>query len=84
MGGVKPSSDDGAWEGFARFEDIDLVDQNIGSEAEILTLGVNWFATKYTRISFNYVTSEVDYANLTNNGSSIDGSAINMRAQFHF
>jgi phosphate-selective porin OprO/OprP len=84
FGGVKPSSTSGAWEVFARFEDIDLSDQNLGTDAEILTLGVNWFATKYTRVSLNYVTSDIDYANLTNSGSSIDGSAVSMRAQFHF
>jgi len=84
FGGVKPSSTSGAWETFLRFENIELSDQDLGTDAEILTLGVNWFATKYTRLSLNYVTSDIDYASLTNSGNTIDGSAINMRAQFHF
>jgi phosphate-selective porin OprO/OprP len=84
FGGITPSSNTGAWEVFARFENIDLSDQNFGSDAEILTLGVNWFSTKYTRLSLNYVTTDIQYASLTNNAAEIDGSAISIRAQFHW
>ena len=84
FGGVKPSSEHGAWEIFTRFESIDLSDQYIGSNAEILTLGINWFSTKYTRLSLNYVSTDINYADLTNASAEIDGSAINMRAQFHW
>jgi phosphate-selective porin OprO/OprP len=84
FGGIKPSSETGAWEVFARFESIDLSDQNLGSESEIFTLGINWFSTKYTRLSLNYVTTDINYASFTNNSAEIDGSAINMRAQFHW
>lgn len=79
--GVKPSSDSGAWEVFARFEDISYSDQNVGTDGEIITLGVNWFATKYTRISMNYVTADIDDVAT---GTNVDGQAINFRAQFHW
>jgi len=84
FGGITPSSNTGAWELFSRFESIDLSDQNYGSDSDILTLGINWFSTKYTRLSLNYVTTNINYLGLTNEATEIDGSAINFRAQFHW
>jgi len=82
FGGIKPSSENGAVEIFTHFEHIDLSDQNFGSDAEILTLGVNWFSSQVTRFSLNYVTTNIDYARFTDNGTTIEGSAISMRVQF--
>ena len=84
FGSVSPSSPKGAMEIFSRFEGIDLSDNNVGTDANIVTLGLNWFATKYTRVSLNYVYSDLEYAQLTSNGTNIDGSAFSLRAQFHW
>lgn len=79
--GVKPNSESGAWEVFARMEDISYSDKGVGTDGEIITLGVNWFANKYTRISVNYVTADIDDVAV---GSNVDGQALNIRAQFHW
>lgn len=82
--GVTPNNSYGAWEAFVRMERIDFNDHNYGSEAQITTAGLNYFATKYTRLSLNYVYSDIQYAANTHNGASIDGSALNFRAQFYW
>jgi phosphate-selective porin OprO/OprP len=82
--GVTPNTPNGAWEIFFRMEKVDFQDKDYGSEAQILTLGINYFATKHTRLSLNYINSEIDYGLLTNNGNSIDGSAMTFRAQFYW
>jgi phosphate-selective porin OprO/OprP len=82
--GVIPNNPYGAWEIFFRMEKIDFQDKGYGSEAQILTSGINYFATKHTRLSLNYIHSEIDYGFFTNNGSSIDGSAVTFRAQFYW
>lgn len=81
---VTPNSTSGAWEIFARHESVDFSSHNYGSNARIFTAGVNYFATKLTRLSIDYIHSEIDYAKMTNLGRSIDGDAVTFRAQFYW
>jgi len=82
--GVSPNSDMGAWELFVRGENVDLSDNKIGSNAKIVTIGLNWFATKYTRLSVNYITSDIVQLNTDSNKQSIDGRALSLRMQVHW
>jgi len=82
--GIIPNGLNGAWEVFARLEKVDFLDKDYGSKAQIFTTGINYFATKHTRLSLDYIHSDIDYGLLTQNGESIDGSAITFRAQFYW
>ncbi len=82
---VKPNSGIGAWELFARFSQLDLsADLNnqgeTGNAADIMTVGVNWYATSSVRAGINYVMADYDNAI---NGED-DGSAIAARLQIAF
>ncbi len=64
FGGVKPKQPlfgggAGAVEVAARWAELDLEDGAIaGGELEDLTLGVNWYPTRETRVMLNYVQAE--------------------------
>lgn len=50
----------GAWQIAARYDVTDLTDEGIfGGEQENITLGVNWYLNRHTRIMANYTTSDV-------------------------
>lgn len=51
----------GAWQVALRYSFADLSDEDVfGGEAESLTLGLNWYWTKYSRMQFNYIYGEID------------------------
>ncbi len=82
--GVTPSNNNGSWEIFSRIEQVDFLDKDHGSTAKIMTSGINYFATKYTRLSMDYTHANINYGRLTNNGNTIKGSALSVRAQFYW
>lgn len=53
----------GAWQVAARYDYIDLSDENIfGGEQTTWTLGLNWHLNNYTRIMMNYARANIDNA----------------------
>jgi len=84
---VKPSGPGGAWEVFARYDELDVSDNNnlppvqlIGDTGNTLTMGVNWYANELVKIAVNYVHAETD----EEIGGEDDGDAIVGRIQFAF
>ena len=67
FGKIKPQSEIGAWELFARYDSLDvsqakgntLIDLT-GEQGETLTLGLNWYANHAVKIALNYVHAETD------------------------
>lgn len=51
---VKPKSPDGAWELVTRYSYLDAADNNYGTTAETLTLGVNWHINSNVCLMNNY------------------------------
>lgn len=53
----------GAWQIAARYSYLDLNDEDIaGGQADSLTLGLNWWWNRYSRMQFNYVNGDIDRA----------------------
>ncbi|MFZ5653054.1 MAG: OprO/OprP family phosphate-selective porin [Pseudomonadota bacterium] len=84
---VKPSGPSGAWEAFARYDELDVSDtdnippvQLIGETGNTLTLGVNWYANELVKIALNYVHAETD----EEISGEDDGDAVVGRIQFAF
>ncbi len=87
--GIKPKAPIGkggwgAWQIAARLENMDLTDGNIiGGEADVFTVGLNWYPTSNTRLMANYgVVLDFD-----RNGFADDGrepSVFQMRAQVYW
>jgi phosphate-selective porin OprO/OprP len=51
----------GAWEVAARLSYLDLNDQDVqGGVLRDVTLGLNWYASPYHRVKFNYVHAHLD------------------------
>ena len=87
--GIKPKAPIGkrgwgAWQIAARLENMDLTDGNIlGGEADIFTVGVNWYLTSNTRLMANYGT----VLDFSRSGFADDGrepSVFQMRAQVYW
>ena len=87
--GIKPKAPIGkggwgAWQIAARLENMDLTDGNIiGGEANVFTVGLNWYLTSNTRLMANYGT----VLDFNRNGFADDGrepSVFQMRAQIYW
>ncbi len=82
----------GAWQIAGRFENMDLNDRNYGGgEADVLTVGLNWYPTSNARLMANYATT-LDY-NCPTTGTGgcratgttgIEPSALQLRAQVYW
>ena len=72
---VSPKGENGAWEMFGRFSQYEP-----GSdEADAVTLGLNYYASKAVRVGVNYVMGD-----MTEGGINKDGNAIAVRFQYVF
>lgn len=67
FGKIKPGSDNGAWELFARYDVLDVTASDAhgsvdltGEEGETFTLGVNWYISEAVKAALNYVHAEID------------------------
>jgi len=70
----------GAWELAARFSDINLNDDIInGGEASNTTIGINWYSTKKTRFSMNFIHVKTNKNNIYGNPDILQ-----LRAQIDF
>jgi len=79
---VKPNSDSGAWELFARLEEGDgnHGDIELGSvDASAYTVGVNWYANSNVRFGANYSEGESNVP-----GSDDEGEEFRVRLQLTF
>ncbi|MFZ3203365.1 MAG: OprO/OprP family phosphate-selective porin [Pseudomonas sp.] len=90
---IKPANKQiGAWEVFYRYDSITVEDDNIvtatatrevgDTEAQLHTVGVNWYANEAVKVAANYVMSSTD--KITNNVGDDDGDAVVMRLQYVF
>lgn len=79
---VKPKGPMGAWELVAKYEDgeIDVDTSANETEYELMTLGLNWYATKNVKFMLNYLDADTDH---TGNDEE-DGDAVSFRAQYVF
>ncbi len=84
---VKPAGSGGAWEVFARYDELDFSDNEgepmiklAGTTGNTLTVGANWYVNEVVKASLNYVKADVDEAIKGED----DGSAIVARLQFAF
>lgn len=57
---VKPKGENGAWELALRFDGAE--NDDTGAEAQAITLGVNYYATKQVRWMLNYVMADMQEA----------------------
>ena len=90
---LKPSSPFGAWEVVARYEDVEVDNDNIGNggllanrsdtyDAEKWLIGLNWYVNNNVRFMLNYIDAEVDEAVAQGDGDDDDGDAVSFRAQY--
>ncbi len=84
---VKPAGVGGAWEVFARYDELDVSDndniapvQVIGETGNTMTLGVNWYANELVKVALNYVHADTD----EDIGGEDDGDALVARLQYAF
>ena len=84
---VKPKGAMGAWELVARYENIEVEDDNDGKNkgAEKWILGVNWYLNKNVKFMLNYIDADVDKELfMDEKKSNDDGNAWSLRAQYAF
>jgi phosphate-selective porin OprO/OprP len=87
FGRLKPKSKGGAWELAARYSVLELNDGPItGGQEENITLGINWYLNKQTRLMLNYIVVDNDQdANAKGNAVGDDDPNIfQMRFQLDF
>lgn len=84
---VKPAGVGGAWEVFARYDELDVSDndsiapvQVVGETGNTITLGVNWYANELVKVALNYVHADTD----EDIGGEDDGDALVGRVQYAF
>lgn len=88
---IKPKGTKGAWELVAKYEDGEIDPDNQASESEydLLTLGVNYYATNNVKFMLNYLDFDTDNFDsedgvpLATLGEE-DGNAVSFRAQYAF
>ncbi len=73
----------GAFELVGRYDMADLTDSPTGGEADTVTLGVNWYPTNNTRVSFNVTDWSVDNPTGTFVGPD-EGQTATVRVQAGF
>lgn len=78
---IKPSSGTGAWELVTRYSELDLRDNNLGSESSVAMVGVNFYWTRDFKIMVNYLKPDITGNVLHTDGS---GDAISARLQYLF
>lgn len=81
---IKPKGPMGAWELVAKYGDgeLDIKAEAEKTEYELLTLGLNWYATNNVKFMLNYLDADADHAN--SSGDEDDGQAMSFRAQYVF
>jgi len=82
---VKPASAGGAWELTARYDQLDVDNDDplmkiTGEVGSSYTVGLNWYATQLVKIMANYSYVEVD----KEINDQDDGNVFSMRAQYAF
>jgi phosphate-selective porin OprO/OprP len=71
----------GAFEAAGRYSMLDLNDANVaGGRVQDLTLGLNWYLNRFTRLEFNYIHSILDRPI----GNETEADVFGTRAQFDF
>ncbi|MEN8218227.1 MAG: porin [Pseudomonadota bacterium] len=61
FGRIKPKNKGGAWEFAARYSVLELNDGPItGGQEENITVGINWYLNKQTRLLLNYIIVDND------------------------
>lgn len=79
--GIKPAGKYGALELISRFSSLDAEDNDRGTMAENLTLGVNYYINKQVRLMNNYIrTTLIDGVS----GTRGNAEAISLRIQYAF
>ena len=82
---IKPKSDRGAFEVFARYSEVDFRDSiagdAIGAEASVFTLGANAYVGKHIRMGVNYLKPEIAGDAVHNQTT---GDALTLRFQLVF
>ena len=83
---VKPKGKHGAIELIAKYEDgeLDIKTRDDEIEYDLLTVGMNWYATKNVKFMLNYLDADTDNANTLASGDEEDGQAVSFRAQYVF
>jgi len=80
-GTIKTRVHKGAWELVSRYSGLNLRDNDIGSEAAIFMLGVNYYVDKKLRLMANVLMPEIS-GNTVNEDQS--GNGVSLRAQYVF
>jgi len=81
----KPLSSDGAWEVFARMSNFDATSEFQGTQADVVTLGVNYYLNKKTKLMANYLMSDVTGPGTESLvGQHDSGDAMTFRVQYLF
>lgn len=76
---IKPHGDLGAWEVFARYDNLDVSDSTgaatiAANKANSWTAGVNWYVNPMVKVALNYVDAKTDQPiNGEDNGQAVVG-----------
>ncbi|NRA61233.1 MAG: porin, partial [Psychrobium sp.] len=81
----KPISSAGAWEIFARMSHFDATSATQGTEADVITLGANYYLNKKIKLMANYLMADVKGPGTDALVSEYtDGNALTVRIQYLF